>query len=215
MRILTIPDTHFPFCRKSLFKDLRSIIKDTKPDLIVHMGDLVDLHAISRHQPEADSYGAVTEIAKARNCIKDLASIIGKIPVKMCMGNHDTRIFKQATTVRIPAEAIKPYKDLFSVPASWSIQEEHIVDNIVFLHGKSPVRHKVSLNYGMSSVQGHYHTMLGIEYTASSTRMLWSAFAGAAADDAAFSMRYAVGAVNKSAYGFIFIDNKSPRIIIP
>lgn len=211
-RILCIPDTHFPYQHKNFFVDLARIIRYFKPLLIIHMGDLVDFHAISRHDPDPDADDISIELKKARKAIEQLKRIIKNIPLKLCIGNHDNRIEKRASNAGIPKVFLTPYSKILGLPETWGIDFDHFVDGIAFTHGKSNLRGKTAMSYGCNVVQGHFHSMLDISYHQTPRKLLWSVFAGSAADDDSMAMAYGRNSLAKGVYGFVLIENGVPRI---
>lgn len=213
-RILVIPDLHFPYHHPNFFKDLTPLLKSFKPQAIVQMGDICDFHAINRHELDPDAPDIITEIAQANIFIKKLANMIPKdVRVYMCIGNHDNRIERRATGHGVPRAFLKRFEDLVGIPPHWQVAFEHKIDDIVFMHGKSPVRGKTGMAYGCNTVQGHFHSKLEICYLQSPTRVIWSVFTGAAVDDDSLAMAYGKNNLEKGAYGFVLIEKGTPRII--
>lgn len=212
-RILVIGDTHFPYHHKNFFKDFAHHLKEYKPTHIVHMGDIADLHAISRHDPDPELPNIATELARAHMAVQKMSKMIpGSTRVYLCLGNHDGRIEKRASQNGIPRHFLRNFKDLLGIPSSWQVDFEHQIDNIAFLHGKSPVRGKTTLAYGCHTVQGHFHSKLCVEYHQSPRQMLWSVFCGGAPDDKSLAMAYGKNNLEKSAYGFVRITDGVPAI---
>ena len=212
-RILVVPDTHLPYQHPNFFDDLKKHIKEYKPTDIVHMGDLVDLHSISRHDADPDLPNITIEVERAAEGVVRLAKMIpANTRVFLCLGNHDTRIEKRATLNGIPRRFLRNLKDILRIPTSWNVDFEHTMSGITFLHGKSPVMGKTTMAYGNCTVQGHFHSKLGVQYHQSSKRMLWSAFSGGATDDRSLAMAYGKNTLEKSAYGFIRITDGIPAI---
>jgi metallophosphoesterase superfamily enzyme len=212
MKILVIPDTHFPYHRKSLFTDLKDIIKDFEPNRIVHIGDMVDSHSISRYTPNPNTISASDEFSKAKLCIQELNSVTKKIPLDLCLGNHDLRYFRIAAESRIPDMCLKPFRELFEIPKGWNINNEYIIDDIYFTHGKSSSPGKTAHAYGMPSVEGHYHSLFSINYFNHPKFNIWSAYCGSAFDDYSLSGTYAANSLAKSVYGFLVIVDGQPHL---
>lgn len=211
-RILCIPDTHFPYQHKNFFIDLARIVRYYKPTQIVHMGDIVDFHAISRHDPDPDGPEIIQEVTYARKDIVKLKEIVAGIPFKLCIGNHDNRIDKRAAINGIPRIFLKTFRDMLCLPDSWDIALEHRIDDIAFMHGKSNLRGKTALSYGCNVAQGHFHSMLDISYHQTQTKRIWSVFSGSAADSTSIAMAYGLNGLCKDAYGFPIIENGIPSI---
>lgn len=212
-RILVVPDLHFPACRKSFLPDFQKLLKNLNPDTVVLIGDVIDSHAVSHHVPEADAQSANDEFTKAIGCVKKLVRAIGKRNTYLCVGNHDCRYFKLASDVSIPTMCLKPLAEFLGIPKSWHLADEHVIDGILFTHGKSSAYGKTAHAYGIPTVEGHFHSKFGLEYFTSPNKTLWSAYVGSALDDSSLCANYAANNLNKSIYGFILVDNKIPRLI--
>jgi metallophosphoesterase superfamily enzyme len=212
-KVLVVPDIHLPYQRASFLKDLSRLVKLEKPTKIVLIGDVIDSHGISSHQPEPDRMGTVEEMDLARAAVHRMASIFGKCPVYLCTGNHELRLTKAAGRAGIPEAFMKHYRDILGLPSSWNIAYEHILDGVLYTHGKSAVSGKTAHAYCMPAVEGHLHSKFYIEYFVSPTTLLWSAHVGAACDDGAIAMRYANNSLAKSIYGFLVVDSGVPRLI--
>lgn len=213
MKILCLPDSHFPYQHKNYFVDVARLIRYFKPNLICHLGDMVDFHAISRHDPDPEADSAKTELEKAQDCVDKLIKMAGKIPVKYCVGNHDNRIEKKAAQNHIPKAFLKTFRELFFLPHTWDIKDVHYVGNIAFTHGQSNLRGKTAMTYGMNVVQGHFHSMLDISYHQTPTKLIWSVFGGSGADSKSLALAYNNNSLAKDVYGFVLIENGIPRIV--
>lgn len=213
-RILCIPDTHFPYQHPNFFVDLARHIRYFKPTHIVHMGDIADFHAISRHDPDPDGPDILTEMKMARETILKFKRMIPKaVDFRLCIGNHDNRIEKRASNNGIPKIFLKEFRDVLVLPDTWNIALEHYIGDIAFMHGKSNLRGKTAMIYGCNVVQGHFHSMLDISYHQTPRKMVWSVFAGSAADDKSLAMAYGQNSLNKGAYGFVLIEDGIPHIV--
>lgn len=213
MKILVIPDTHFPYQQKTFFSDLTKILKQYKPDRIVHIGDLVDSHSISKHTPNPNSISASDEFKEAKDCIKKLVNLIGKTPVSLCLGNHDLRYFKMGAVLRMPDMYLKPFKELFDLPNTWKVGVDFVIEDIYFTHGKSSTIGKTAHAYGMSTVEGHFHSQFSINYFKHPKINMFGAFSGSALDDNSKAATYASNNLSKSIYGFLTITDGTPALI--
>ena len=212
-RILCIPDPHIPYQHPNLFVDIAQHIRYFKPTHIVIMGDLVDFHAVSRHDPDPDAPDAKTEFERTRICINKLKRTIPNgINVYLCIGNHDNRIEKRAAINGIPKVFLKSFAELFDLPKRWKIDDVHYINDIAFTHGHSNLRGKTALSYGTNVVQGHFHSMLDISYHQTPTKLIWSVFAGSGADNKSLALAYGKNSLAKDVYGFVLIENGVPRI---
>ena len=213
-KILVIPDTHFPFEHKNFFKDLSKILINFKPTHIVHMGDMWDMHTISRHDPDPDAPDIKSELQLAKERVVKLTSMLKDYKrVYVCVGNHDNRIEKRAACHGIPKAFLVTWREMLELPKHWLVGDEHQIGDIAFLHGKSNLRGKTAMAYGCNVVMGHFHSMLEVTYLQTPRQLLWSVFAGGAVDDKSMGMAYGANNLAKSAYGFVLIENGIPRIV--
>ena len=165
-RVLVIGDVHLPAEREDYLDFCKGLRKKYKTNQVVFIGDILDHHAISFHQkhPEADS--AVAEYHRAIEKLKDWKKAFPK--AKVCIGNHDERIHRLASSSGIPSMYLRDYKDVFNTPG-WEWEYEWIIDNVSYLHGTG-TRTGVcpSLNQAkarmQSTVCGHIHSVGSIAW---------------------------------------------------
>lgn len=212
---LIIPDLHFPAQHPKTFSFLRDVIKEYKPNKCIQMGDIVDLHSISVHEKESELPSAKDELTQAVDCIDKLVDTVMLIPeVYVCLGNHDTRVFKMANRIGIPRDFIKSFSDIYGLPEDWKVGFEHIVDNVYYTHGKSAAPCVLSRAMGMSTVEGHFHSVADLTYYQTPNKRLWSMHCGTLSDDKHMSMSYGITNIRKSVNCCcMLIDGKYPTII--
>ena len=61
-RIIVIPDPHAPFTHVDALEFLDEVNNEYSPDGAVCLGDLFDIHKVSRHDSDPDGYGAGSEV---------------------------------------------------------------------------------------------------------------------------------------------------------
>lgn len=90
--ILILPDTHYPEHDRKLWRTILQVVKDTQPDEIVHIGDLMDFPQPSRWTKgtRAEFEGNVYEDAEGaiRHIIEPLREVYDG-PIRIHEGNHD------------------------------------------------------------------------------------------------------------------------------
>lgn len=88
-------DTHFPYHDDKALDVVRGIIKDTKPHLIVHLGDLLDCYEISKfdHDP-AKKLSLQDEIDLARVHLHQISQLAPDAEKLLLGGNHEDRLRK-------------------------------------------------------------------------------------------------------------------------
>lgn len=91
MKIACLPDCHVPFHDKRGLELAIRVIKHFKPDVLVHIGDLVDFYSISAHRKDpAKSRSFLDELNESHKVLNELD---GLAPRKIfCEGNHESRL---------------------------------------------------------------------------------------------------------------------------
>lgn len=88
-------DTHFPFHDPSALLVVQGLIKDTKSDLIVHLGDLLDCYDISKYDTNpARLHSLQDEIDLARVHLHQVAQLAPDAEKLLLGGNHEDRLRK-------------------------------------------------------------------------------------------------------------------------
>ena len=62
MKILYIPDTHFPYADHIALAKVYNLIKKEKPDCIIQAGDLLDLYSFSRYDKHSSFTTPMNEL---------------------------------------------------------------------------------------------------------------------------------------------------------
>lgn len=86
-------DTHFPFQDDSALRVVLSLIKDVKPDVVLHVGDLIDCWQISRYDKDPARKDSLQDnIDQARAHLHQIAQIAPKARRVLLEGNHESRL---------------------------------------------------------------------------------------------------------------------------
>ncbi len=169
--VLVIGDLHFPAERQDYLQFCKDMKRKHKCNEIMFIGDILDHHAISFHQKNPDSDGAVEEYEKAMRSLKQWYKAFPH--ARVCIGNHDERVHRLAASSGIPAMYLKDYKDIYETP-NWDWQYEHVVDDVYYYHGTGasaglcPAFNTAKARL-QSSVAGHIHSSAAILFTAGPT----------------------------------------------
>ena len=162
--VLVIGDLHLPAEREDYLAFCKSIKKKYRTDSVLFIGDVLDHHAISFHQKNPDSDGAIAEYDRAMESLKNWRK---NFPVaKVCIGNHDERVHRLAAASGIPAMYLKDYREIYETP-NWDWQYEHSIDGVYYYHGTGvtsgicPAFNTAKARV-QSSVCGHVHSTAAI-----------------------------------------------------
>ena len=191
---------------------LQRVADRYQPDRIVHIGDLVDNHAISYHERLPGLSSAKDEFKKARKQIKMLVDAFPK--ANWLIGNHDALTERQATSVGLPTEVLKSYNEIWDVP--WTVHDrfsEVLIDGVVYMHGEGPSGMYAHGNRAKarrrSVVMGHLHSNAGVIWDASPDDRIFGLAVGCGVDNTKLQFLYGKATPRKPILGCgVVIDGK-------
>jgi len=202
-KVLIIGDTHLPFVHPNYLRFLKEVAKDFKPDQVVHIGDLVDHHALSRFVADPDGLSSGDEWQKTLEELKRYVSVFPE--VTWVMGNHDARPFKKAYDNQIPEKFLKTLEEIYELPHSWVVKPKAEIDGVLYTHGVSAGGQtgwqNLCLKQGQSTVIGHLHSVGGQRYHTTPTGQMFSLAVGCGVDAESYSMAYAKDIPNRPVLG--------------
>jgi len=190
--ILVIGDTHLPFCIDGYLDFCLDIQKRVKCGTVVHIGDLVDNHAISYHEHDPDGKSPKEEMEEAD---KHLARWFKAFPkVKVCLGNHDRMADRKSKTVGLPSRVFKSFKDIWQLPQGWETAYSWEIDGVRYQHGtgySGDTSHMKAASFNrQSTVIGHLHTLCQAGYTASEKDCIFGMAVGCGIDRNKYAFAY-------------------------
>lgn len=216
-RVLVFGDTHIPFMIEAYPDFLKAVYTKYKCDKVVCLGDLFDCHAISRHPTHPDAMGAKEEYLRGLDQAKRLYKLFPK--VKVCIGNHDAILYRQNATLGIPEVMLPKYRLLFQTPAGWDWADEHIVDNICWIHGTGLSGEFMHVNAAkkkmMSTGTGHGHSTFGVHYIATPRELVMAIAAGCGMDRRTYAAEYAKFSIRKPIVGCAVVIDGILAIPVP
>lgn len=219
-RVLVIGDTHEPFCMDGYLKFAKKIKRKYKCNVVVHVGDEIDFHAISNWDSEYDALSPLAENELSKDALKPWVKAFPDM--RVCWANHTQgRFVKKLQKLGMTTEeATDIYKEKFGVE-SWDYKYEHVIDGVLYIHGTGgssaattiPAM-KLALNKRMPVCQGHLHSIAGVRYSNNGYDTTWGMNMGAALDEDAYAARYGKDSLMKSVPGVgVVIDGKNPMFI--
>ena len=214
---LVFGDIHAPFTHPNYLQ----FLLDTKAlygaGEIICTGDIVDHHALSRFNSEPCAHGAYDEGDKASQVIAQYAKAFPSL--KMCMGNHDLIIERQAASVGIGKRFLRTFQDVYHLPKKWEFGEEFIIDGVVYKHGENCLGKNGALNAAilerMSTVIGHSHAWGGCNYSANKRSIVFGLNAGCGIDIDAYAFAYGKYDKNRPTLGCGIVFNSANAIFVP
>lgn len=190
-KVLAIGDTHLPAVHPGYLRFCMDLRDQYRCNEVVHIGDVVDHHAISVHDQHPDAEGPADEYESALAGVHQWYKAFPD--AKVCTGNHDARVARLAATVNIPERFIKSLKELYETPG-WDWKQSHIIDDTFYVHGTGSGGMYPSFNIMqkmlMSVVSGHIHTASGVWFRANPTRRIFGCNTGCGVDDKHLAFKY-------------------------
>jgi predicted phosphodiesterase len=214
--VLVISDLHIPYHHKDAFSFLRALKDKYKPDMVVNIGDELDHHAISMHEHNPDLMSAGDELRNARHYIKQLEEIFPRMTI--VHSNHSSLVYRRALKYGLPKDYLKSYNEFLGVGKGWQWVDDLTLTlsdgtRCFFTHGMSADVLKVAQQYGMNTVQGHYHTKFSIGYYSNPDALIWGMQVGCLINQKSMAFDYAKNFKSRFIVGCGMIINGQPKLM--
>ena len=214
-RVLVIGDTHLPYEKEGYLEFCKEQYDKYKCNQVIHIGDLIDSHASSRHPSVPEAYGPGDELDYAIDKLKNWYKVFPEM--KVCIGNHDAIANRQASSVMVSRKWLKDYNQVLEVP-NWEFEESFEIDDTLYIHGTGTTgmsaAYKRALNLGMNVVIGHLHTESSIIYHKLPKKPVFGMIVGCGVDEESYGMNYAKNFPKKSITSCGIVLNGEPILRI-
>ena len=217
-RLLILSDTHFPYQHSNYFEWIKKIKEKVNPTQIIHIGDLVDFHAISQHLHSAELPNIKFEIKDAIKCIKKLRKIF-PTPMPILLGNQDLRIQRLAEKSLIPNSFLKNINDILEIEKNWkwTWHDKLVVDlpnktKVFFTHHFKSNVVASSKELGMSLVVGHQHTLSQLTLISSPLALNFALCVGSSINPKHEAFKYQKNFIKRPIISIGAIINSQPVI---
>lgn len=213
--VLVIPDTHTPFEHPEAIRFCREMQEKYNCGTVIHIGDIIDNYAISRYDKDPSSMAISAEYEET---LRKLKAWYKTFPtVKVCIGNHDARIFKKVALAGLPASWLKDLRGILEAPSTWEFEFSHEHNNVIYTHGTNCSGDMGALNIAkenrQSTVIGHVHTVAGVRYIASRKATIFGMSVGCLVDDRAYAFAYGKENARKSILSCGIVLNGKTAIV--
>ena len=211
-------DTHIPFEHRHYLDFCLGIRDKFKCGTIVHIGDLVDNHAISYHEHDPNGWSPQQEMEVADKHINAWIKAFPKL--NLCRGNHDSLVDRKGKTVGLPKRCFKPFREIWKLPKGWIDAFEFQIQGTKFIHGtgySGKYSHvQAAYDSRQSTVIGHTHSVAGIEWSANSKNIIFGMNVGSGIDRKKYAFAYGKDMRRKPVLGCgIVTDGGSYAQFIP
>lgn len=212
MRVGIIGDTHEPFCLEGYREFCVDTFEQWGCDTFIHIGDLVDHHALSFHDSEPMLKDANGELLDARVALQPWYEAFPEL--KVCEGNHDLIPARQLKKIGMDAERwMRPLKEVYEMPDGWELVDQVTIDGVLYHHGYTANGVNGFRNDAIKrmcrTVTGHAHGNGGVSCTASDHRLVWGMAVGCGVDVKSLAMVYGKHFLQKPIIGCgVVIDGR-------
>ena len=214
--VLVISDLHIPYHHQDAFDFLKALKRKYKPDLVVNIGDELDHHAISMHEHNPDLMSAGDELKQSKEYVKDLEKIFPRMT--LVHSNHSSLVYRRALKYGLPKDYLKSYNEFLGVGDGWKWVDDYTVtlsdgSRCFFTHGISADVLKVAAQYGMNTVQGHFHTKFSIGYFSNPDALIWGMQVGCLINQKSMAFDYAKNFKSRFIVGCGMIIDGQPKLM--
>lgn len=213
-RVGIIGDTHIPYEKKGYLEFCQEQFEAWEVDTVVHIGDLVDNHALSFHDQEPCLKNATGELLDARDRLQPWYDAFPEL--YLVNGNHDLLPARQIRKLGMdPDVYLRPLSSIYGFPRGWQVVEEMYIDGVLYHHGYTSIGVNGFRNDAQRrmcrTVSGHAHGNGGVSATASDHRLVWGLAVGCGIDATEMAFAYAKDFKFKPIISCgIVVDGKHP-----
>jgi predicted phosphodiesterase len=186
--ILVIGDLHEPFCLDEYLDFCLEQYDTYNCNQVIFIGDILDNHAFSYHEPDPDGMSAGLEL---ETTIEKVSEWYKAFPyADVCIGNHDRLASRKSFSGGIPAAWIKSYNEVLGTP-NWNWVESVTYDDVLYEHGEGGQAQTKAKNNLMSSVCGHTHTEAYCKWFVGKRFKVFGMQVGCGVDSSSYAAAYA------------------------
>ena len=206
-RVLIVGDPHEPFCLDGYLDFCKEQYYKFNCNKVVIIGDIIDSHYSSYHEISADGMGGADELELAIKKIKKWYKAFPNATVTL--GNHDRIIIRKAQSSNIPSKWIKEFCEVLETP-KWDFVTEIFIDGVRYVHGDKSGKPRMAAKRDMvSTVSGHYHTDMYVEWFFGKTRAIFAMATGCGIDSKSYAMGYMQGGKKEAIGCGIVLDGET------
>tara|TARA_R110000823_G_C15913235_1_gene497948 strand:+ start:469 stop:1191 length:723 start_codon:yes stop_codon:yes gene_type:complete len=213
-RVLIIGDLHEPFCLDGYLEFCIEQYKIHNCNKVVFIGDIIDSHYSSYHESDADGLGGKAELELAIKKLKKWYKAFSDADVTL--GNHDRIIIRKAQSSNIPSKWIKEFGEVLETP-NWRFVTEVYIDGVRYVHGDKSSAAKTAAKRDMvSTVSGHFHTLMYVEWFFGKFSALFGMQVGCGIDSKTYAMGYMQGGKKEAiGIGIVIGGNTAFNVKMP
>lgn len=189
--VLLIGDTHLPYEHQDYRKFCLAVKERFGCELVIHMGDYEDNHAISFHDSDCELFSAGYElqkvIAKTKGWYETFPNMI------TLDSNHGSLVIRRMKKHGIPIAHLKTLGEIYETP-DWQWVDDLFlktdIGRVYLTHGKTGTYNKLAREIGCHAIQGHFHGKCEVTWANSVFNQRYNMFTGCGVDRGSLAMAY-------------------------
>lgn len=216
-RVLSIGDLHLPVDHPGYLEFCLELKRKYRTNVTVFKGDIADQQAISFYANNPNCPGPSDEYQLTYQSIQRWKNAFKK--AKVCIGNHDNRVLKAASSVNIPPIYLRTFSEVWNTP-QWEWKEYFIIDDVYYFHGEGQSGMHPAFNamkkLSMSCVMGHVHAASGIKWQTGKLHRHFGMDTGCGIEVEAYQFAYGKHCLNRPVLSAgVVIDGIPHHHIMP
>ncbi len=134
-KIVVLPDIHCPAHNAMLMWAILAFLKDYQPDVIIFIGDVADVFALSAWpNPPRSVKNIQSELDETRRLVDKIISVSKCKQAFYIMGNHEDRVFRYLKNVAPGAATILDYNTREPILSFHGLMGYKIGDKVTFIY---------------------------------------------------------------------------------
>jgi predicted MPP superfamily phosphohydrolase len=214
MKVLAIPDQHHPWASKPALDWVTAVAKREKPDVIVNLGDALDLYSLSRYPRSHNLYTPAEELRLGMEGYRKHWEALQKAaPKARCViidSNHGDRLIKRILE-RLP-EAESLITNPFAVDGVEALERVEF-EGVLYEHGYRSKPEDHARHNLQSTVHGHLHTAT-LHWFNLRGKSRFNLNCGWLGDDGARVFRYRQAAVSHWTLACGMVRDGEPELMV-
>ena len=209
-RVLIVGDLHAPFDLDEYLQHCINMYKEFQCNAVVFIGDIIDNHYSSYHESNPDGISAGDELDIAIDRIHRYYKAFPDATV--IIGNHDRMSYRKAFSGGISKKWVKDYSEVLGTPR-WDFKVEHIIDDVIYVHGEGGTARTRIKSEHQSIVQGHLHTQAYIEWLFNSKNRVFGMQVGTGIDFESYAFAYAKAGKKPAVSCGVVLNGEQPFLL--
>jgi hypothetical protein len=211
--VLFIGDTHIPFMIDGYLEFCREEQERWDCGRVIHIGDVMDFHAISYHESDPDGMSAGDELTASQ---RQLCQLFAMFPnVDSMLGNHDLLVSRKAKTAGLSQNMVRSMAEILDAPPTWKFHDELELFGVGVGHGGAGGDAlRMATHSRQSRIEGHRHSLAYVQWLVSKRDAIFGMQVGSGMDDKTYAAAYGRPMAKKSVIscGVLLDEGRTPLV---